>query len=51
MSTPDAIKVGETFRAERASAAVRALDNVNFRVAEKEFCALLGHSGCGKTTL
>jgi NitT/TauT family transport system ATP-binding protein len=51
MSALTAIRVGKTFRAEGASAAVRALDNVNFHVADKEFCALLGHSGCGKTTL
>ncbi len=30
---------------------VQALDAVSFRVADREFCSLLGHSGCGKTTL
>ncbi len=30
---------------------VRALQDVNFTVLDKEFCSLLGHSGCGKTTL
>jgi NitT/TauT family transport system ATP-binding protein len=30
---------------------VTALTNVNFDVADGEFCAILGHSGCGKTTL
>ena len=30
---------------------VLALDNVNFRVEDHEFCSVLGHSGCGKTTL
>jgi NitT/TauT family transport system ATP-binding protein len=30
---------------------VLALDNVSFRVANHEFCSILGHSGCGKTTL
>jgi peptide/nickel transport system ATP-binding protein len=30
---------------------VRALDSVNLRVEEKEFIALVGESGCGKTTL
>ena len=28
-----------------------ALDNVSFSVAEGEFISLVGHSGCGKTTL
>lgn len=28
-----------------------ALDDVSFAVGDNEFCALLGHSGCGKTTL
>jgi ABC-type nitrate/sulfonate/bicarbonate transport system ATPase subunit len=30
---------------------VRALDDVTFRVENQEFCSILGHSGCGKTTL
>lgn len=30
---------------------VLALDNVHFEVKDHEFCSLLGHSGCGKTTL
>jgi len=30
---------------------VLALDNVSFRVEDHEFCSVLGHSGCGKTTL
>ncbi len=30
---------------------VHALESVSFRVADREFCSLLGHSGCGKTTL
>lgn len=28
-----------------------ALSDVSFTVADNEFCAILGHSGCGKTTL
>lgn len=30
---------------------VLALSNVNFTVHQNEFCSVLGHSGCGKTTL
>jgi peptide/nickel transport system ATP-binding protein len=30
---------------------VRALDSINLKVEEKEFIALVGESGCGKTTL
>ena len=32
-------------------ATVRALDSVNLKVGEEEFLALVGESGCGKTTL
>jgi len=30
---------------------VEALKDVTFTVTEREFCSILGHSGCGKTTL
>lgn len=30
---------------------VLALENVSFHVEDHEFCSVLGHSGCGKTTL
>jgi NitT/TauT family transport system ATP-binding protein len=30
---------------------VKALANVSFTVHDNEFCSILGHSGCGKTTL
>jgi len=32
-------------------APVVALDDVSFDITEHEFCSILGHSGCGKTTL
>ena len=32
-------------------APVLALDDVSFNVADGEFCTIIGHSGCGKTTL
>jgi len=31
--------------------AVLALDDVSFAIADREFCSIIGHSGCGKTTL
>lgn len=44
--------VGKTYPPPRAGEApVEALRAVNFVVRESEFCCLLGHSGCGKTTL
>lgn len=36
---------------DHGDVSVTALQNVNFSVADNEFCSLLGHSGCGKTTL
>jgi NitT/TauT family transport system ATP-binding protein len=30
---------------------VLALDDVGFEIADHEFCSIIGHSGCGKTTL
>ena len=30
---------------------VLALDDVSFEIQDQEFCSILGHSGCGKTTL
>ena len=32
-------------------AAVLALDDVSFEIADREFCTIIGHSGCGKTTM
>lgn len=30
---------------------VLALEDVSFEIRDQEFCSILGHSGCGKTTL
>ncbi len=30
---------------------VLAMDDVSFEIADHEFCSIIGHSGCGKTTL
>ena len=44
--------VSKTYPAPRADApSVEALRDISFEVQEGEFCCLLGHSGCGKTTL
>ncbi|MBN8473299.1 MAG: ABC transporter ATP-binding protein [Sulfuritalea sp.] len=32
-------------------APVLALDDISVDIADKEFCSIVGHSGCGKTTL
>lgn len=42
-------EVGKTFGMRREAKTV--LNNVSFRVDQKEFVTLLGPSGCGKTTL
>jgi len=36
---------------QRGQEPVHALHHVNFAVEDAEFCCILGHSGCGKTTL
>lgn len=43
--------VSKVYDDHHGGAAVTALQDVGLEVADGEFCALLGHSGCGKTTL
>jgi NitT/TauT family transport system ATP-binding protein len=52
MATISAVKVGKTWPgAGPADRPLRALQDVSFTVSDLEFCSILGHSGCGKTTL
>jgi len=44
-------EVSKVYPGSRGAAPVLAVDRVSFTVGDGEFCALLGHSGCGKTTL
>ncbi len=43
-------KVAKTFQSD-TGAKVKALEDVNLRVHQKEFVTLVGATGCGKTTL
>ena len=43
--------ISKIFPAVNKSAAVQALQNVSLDVNTNEFVSILGHSGCGKTTL
>ena len=52
MSSVSIANVSKVFPGHGGSdEAVLALDGVTFDVADREFCSILGHSGCGKTTL
>ena len=52
MSTVSIRNVTKIFAGHsRRDAPVLALDDVGFEIADHEFCSILGHSGCGKTTL
>ena len=43
--------VSKIYDEARGGLPVVAVDDVSFTLENGEFCALLGHSGCGKTTL
>ncbi len=45
----DLEKIGITFPTPRGP--FRALDDINLKVAQGEFISLIGHSGCGKSTV
>lgn len=42
-------QVGIEFKTPKGS--FKALDNVNLKISEGEFVSLIGHSGCGKSTV
>lgn len=41
--------VGMTFKTQKGD--FRALDNINLKIDKGEFISLIGHSGCGKSTV
>ncbi|GGF31779.1 ABC transporter ATP-binding protein [Subtercola lobariae] len=49
----EVVDLGKTYkrRGQKASTSQRVLDNVSLSVEAGEFVTLIGHSGCGKTTL
>lgn len=52
MSTVTVANVSKVYPGHDAKdGSVLALDDVSFKVEDHEFCSVLGHSGCGKTTL
>jgi NitT/TauT family transport system ATP-binding protein len=52
MSTLTAIGVAKAYPGHsEGDAAVLAVRDMSFSVLDNEFCSILGHSGCGKTTM
>lgn len=52
MSAVNIANVSKVYPGHNAQdASLLALDSVSFEVKNHEFCSLLGHSGCGKTSL
>src|SRR5690349_17541138 len=43
--------LSKTYGDGAETGSVTALQNVSFEVPDNQFCSILGHSGCGKTTL
>ena len=43
--------LSKTYGEQGAPDSVVALRDVTFEVPNNQFCSILGHSGCGKTTL
>ena len=52
MSAPVVIEsLSKIYHADREDLAVRAVDEISFRVEERESVAIIGPSGCGKSSL
>ncbi len=43
--------LSKTFAAARGGAALTVFENVNFTINKGEFVCIIGHSGCGKSTI
>ena len=41
----------KTFPASKGSEPLTVFENINFGVKKSEFVCIIGHSGCGKSTI